>query len=93
MPKETLQFDLQPESNTNEVKKVIFHMKEADIYSNSKRLFDLVSSGLETVRTEALHCGADIAEALGPDAEDYIDDLINNMNDSYCEKAVLASMF
>jgi len=79
VPKETLQFDLQPERNTNEVKKVIFHMKEADIYSNSKRLFDLVSSGLETVRTEALHCGADIAEALGPDAEDYIDGLINNM--------------
>jgi hypothetical protein len=90
VPKATLQFDYERENITNKKSQensqdtrpqaAPYHMKAGDIYSNIKEIFALIREGLETIRTEALHCGADIIEALGAEAsKPYIDGILNSM--------------
>ena len=91
VPKSTLQFDMGEGKNeaNKKAKEVIqsdrpqavpYHMKAGDIYSNIKDIFALIREGLEKVRTEALHCSADVIEALGAEAcHAYIDGILNSM--------------
>ena len=78
-------------SDKNET--IYYHTVDGDIYSRLEEIFALVRSGLQKARQtssrgsgigadtrcEALHCGADLIEALGSHAEAYILDLENDM--------------
>jgi len=86
VPESTLQFDLdgtteskneQPDDTKPRV--IPYHMKAGDIFSNISEIFTLIRDGLGTVRTEALHCGADVIEALGQKSEPHVDDLLDSM--------------
>ena len=92
VPKSTIQFNLKEPVDVNNNKRtpakakhdkprtVSYQMKAGDIYSNIKEMFTLIREGLGTVRTEALHCGADVIEALGEETvKPYIDGILNNM--------------
>jgi len=74
---------------------VTYYTKPGDIATNLDGMFSLVRSGLARARlsastrnnlvsfsdtqSQALHCGADIIEALGVHALPYIDTLLNDM--------------
>ncbi len=85
VPTTTLQFDDMKWHGTHDPQKskqksaIPYHMKEGDIFSNMSNIFTLVRNGLECIRTEALHCGADIIEALGHHAEPFTDSLLDSM--------------
>ena len=84
VPKSTLQFDDLDESKNDDIaytpsRGLPYHMKAGDVYSNIEGIFSLIRDGLETVRTEALHCGADVIEALGEFSEPYIESVLDSM--------------
>jgi len=88
VPKTSLQFrniagrkNAKGEETSNELEfgKAGYTMKVGDIYENTNEIFSLICDGLKTVRTEALHCGADVIEALGHHSEPHTDNTLDCM--------------
>ena len=67
--------------------KISVRAKVGDIYANLDQIFALVTSGLRTnasvdTKSAAIHCGADLVEALGKYSLKYMDTLLNDMFES-----------
>ena len=67
--------------------KISVRAKVGDIYANLDQIFALVTSGLRTnasvdTKSAAIHCGADLVEALGKYSMKYMDTLLNDMFES-----------
>ena len=88
---EELEEESKSEIDKNESKQklVKYHMKKGDIYANLDIMFQLVRNGLKIFQSEALHCGADLVQALGSYAKPYISDLLDDMFQSgICEDLI-----
>ncbi len=81
VPKTTLQFDDRKElsKDSDKPEAIKYHMKKGDVYANLDEMFRLVQEGLSLIQSEALHCGADLVQALGSYAEPYVANLLNRM--------------
>lgn len=91
VPESTLQFDNKKikSKGSNEPEVIKYHMKRGDIYANLDKMFRLVQDGLILVQSEALHCGADLVQALGAHAEPFVASLLNGMFQSgLCEDLI-----
>lgn len=75
--------------DSDEPKLIKYHMKEGDIHANISNMFELVKVGLGFVQSEALHCGADMVQALGYFATPYVSSLLNDMfRSGICEDLI-----
>ncbi len=95
IPETTLQIVQNGVSEENESSEdqrsniIKYHMKRGDIFANLDVMFQLVRDGLDIVQSEALHCGADLVQALGSYAEPYVSGLLDDMFQSgLCEDLI-----
>ena len=82
----------EAEGDGLETRSTRYYMKKGDIYENIGKMFELVRDGLKTVRSESIHCGADLVQALGSHAKPYVPALLDGMFQSGISEDLICSL-